>query len=152
MPGSGKSTIGKKISELLSRPFYDTDEEAEKEIGNIAEYIKNNGEAAFRAVEKRVIKELCEKVTGAVISTGGGAVLDTDNILRLRRNGRIYFIDRNIDLITPTSSRPLSRDRAALKKRFEERYDIYKSTSDVIIENNASFTDAAKKIAEDFPG
>lgn len=152
MPGSGKSTVGKLVAEKLGKKFYDTDEKFEKVNGNITSYIEKNGEPAFRAEEKRIIKELCESVAGAVISTGGGAVLDAENVLSLRRNGKIYFLDRDISLIKPTKSRPLSADRNALEKRYRERYHIYLSTCDKRIENNALSSYAAKKITEDFFG
>ena len=150
MPGSGKSTIGMLAAEKLGRKFIDTDEEFTKVYGAPADYIKANGEAAFRDAESEIIRRICEHTTGAVISTGGGAVLREQNIVRLRRNGRIYFIDRDIDLIVPTDDRPLSSDREMLKKRYEERYGIYTGTCDVHITNDKEAEDAALKVTEDF--
>ncbi len=150
MPGSGKSTVGTLLAKNLGREFIDTDEEFTKKYGTPADYIKANGEAAFRDAESAVIKEICEHTTGAVISTGGGAVLREENVLRLRHNGKVYFIDRDIDLIVPTSDRPLSSDREMLKKRYEERYDIYTGTCDVHVKNDAAAEDAVKTITEDF--
>lgn len=149
MPGSGKSTVGALLSERLGKAFYDTDEELSKKIGNISEYINKNGEAAFRKAESETIKELAGKTTGAVISTGGGAVLKYENVEALRRNGRIYFIDRDISLITPTKSRPLSSNREKLQKLYNERYEIYLSSCDKRIENNGSPEECADKITED---
>ena len=65
-----------------------------------------------------------------VIATGGGAVLKKENIRNLSQNGKIFFLDRPLEQIVPTSDRPLSSDELSLKKRFEDRYDIYKSTCD----------------------
>ncbi len=149
MPGSGKSTVGALLSERLGKAFYDTDEELSKKTGNISEYINKNGEAAFRKAESETIKELSGNTTGAVISTGGGAVLKYENVESLRRNGRIYFIDRDISLITPTKSRPLSSDREKLQKLYNERYEIYLSSCDKRIENNGSPEECADKITED---
>lgn len=149
MPGSGKSTVGALLSERLGKAFYDTDEELSKKIGNISEYINKNGEAAFREAESETIKELAGNTTGAVISTGGGAVLKYENVEALRRNGRIYFIDRDISLITPTKSRPLSSNREKLQKLYNERYEIYLSSCDRRIENNGSPEECADKITED---
>jgi shikimate dehydrogenase len=149
MPGSGKSTIGAILAEKLGRAFYDTDEEFTKKYGAPADYIREHGESAFRDAESSVIAELCSRVTGAVISTGGGAILRRENIHALSGNGKIYFIDRDIDSIIPTSDRPLSSDRDMLQKRYEERYPIYVGTCDVHILNDVSAEDAAQKILED---
>ena len=70
---------------------------------------------------------------GYIIATGGGAVLNPENILNLKANGRIYYIDRPLDWLTATKDRPLSSNRADLEKRYNERYEIYNSTADVII-------------------
>jgi shikimate dehydrogenase len=149
MPGSGKSTIGAILAEKLGRAFYDTDEEFTKKYGAPADYIREHGESAFRDAESSVIAELCSRVTGAVISTGGGAILRRENIHALSGNGKIYFIDRDINSIIPTSDRPLSSDRDMLQKRYEERYPIYVGTCDVHILNDVSAEDAAQKILED---
>ena len=150
MPGSGKSTVGALIAKKLGRSFYDTDEEFAKKYGTPADYIREKGEAAFRDAEIKVIAELCLDTVGAVISTGGGAVLRRENVLALRRNGKIYFIDRDIDDIVPTRDRPLSSDREALRKRYEERYPIYTGTCDVHMKNDGTAEALANKITEDF--
>jgi shikimate dehydrogenase len=150
MPGSGKSTVGAMVAEKLGRRFYDTDEEFTKKYGTPADYIRANGEAAFRDAESAVIAELCRDTVGAVISTGGGAILRRENVLALRGNGKIYFIDRDIDDIVPTSDRPLSSDREALRKRYEERYPIYTGTCDVHMKNDSTAEALANKITEDF--
>lgn len=129
MPGSGKTTVGKIIAESLGLKFIDTDEIITEKYGNISDIFKTGGEKYFREIEKNIIFEVSAQ-NGAVISTGGGAVLDSENITNLRRNGKIYFIDRDLNDILPTADRPLSADRANLEKRYAERYDIYKNTAD----------------------
>ena len=130
MPGSGKSTIGLLVAKILSRPFADTDKLIIEKAGmEISDIFSKYGEEYFRTLESEVIAELSKK-TGLVISTGGGAVLKKENIRNLSQNGKIFFLDRPLEQIVPTSDRPLSSDELSLKKRFEERYDIYKSTCD----------------------
>ena len=90
------------------------------------------------------------KKNGMIISTGGGAVLKSENVRCLRQNGRIYFLNRSLDLLIPTKSRPLSSDIDALKKRFDERYDIYVSSADVAVEANGTVNEVADKIKEEF--
>ena len=150
MPGCGKSTVGAIIAEKLSRSFYDTDEEFTKKYGTPADYIREHGESAFRDAESAVIAELCRDTVGSVISTGGGAVLRRENVLNLRGNGKIYFIDRDIADIMPTSDRPLSSDREMLEKRYAERYPIYTGTCDVHVKNDSTAEALAEKIIADF--
>ena len=73
------------------------------------------------------------KLQGRVIATGGGAVLRKSNVDNLRRNGRIYFIDRPLDMIGVTDDRPLSSTREQLEKRYNERYPIYLASADCVI-------------------
>ena len=60
-------------------------------------------------------------------------ILNPQNILNLKANGRIYYIDRPLSWLTTTKDRPLSSNRADLEKRYNERYEIYKSTADIVI-------------------
>ncbi len=130
MPGSGKSTVGRLISELTGRPFYDTDELIVKDHGNISDIFSAHGEAYFRKIETEAVKKV-SMLSSCVIATGGGAVLKDENIKALKQNGKIYFLNRPIEDIIPTSDRPLSNDEQSLKKRFTERYSTYLSTCDV---------------------
>lgn len=134
MPASGKTSTGKLIAQKLGKEFIDSDEEIYKKIGKYAhEIIKDSGEKHFRDIESDVIREL-SAMQGKVIATGGGAILRNENIEMLRENGRIYFLDRDIDDLVTTDDRPLSSNREDLIKRYNERYDIYLSCCDCRIE------------------
>ena len=150
MPGSGKSTVGQLLAAELGREFYDTDALIVERTGKpISEIFATRGELAFRKLEQDVVAELSQK-TGCVIATGGGAVLRAQNIQHLRANGRIYFLDRPVDDIVPTDDRPLALDRAALEKRYKERYLIYCSTADAIIPVQGLPETVAKSIRKEF--
>jgi shikimate kinase len=58
----------------------------------------------------------------------------------------LYFLKRDLELLTPTESRPFSSDMEALKKRYTERLPIYESVCDVVIDNNNEISDAVKQI------
>lgn len=134
MPSSGKSTIGKKLSDILGMSFVDTDELIVKNAGReIPKIIENDGEAYFRDLESKAVLEAAAK-QNTVIATGGGAVLREKNIEFLKMNGRIYFLDRPLNKLLVTSDRPLSNDIEKLKKRYDERYDIYCDLADKRIE------------------
>ena len=151
VPGSGKTTVGKRLAKLLDRPFYDTDEEIIKKTGKqISDIFAESGNDGFRQIEAAVIRELATRANGAVIATGGGAILKDENVRALKRNGRIYFLNRPLENIVPTADRPLALDRAALKARFEERYERYLSTADAEIKTNEMIEHTIEAIKEDF--
>ena len=151
MPGSGKSTVGKYLSQMLNRKFIDTDEEIVKQTGKeITDIFAEIGNEGFRRIEAEVIARVSSENQGAIIATGGGAILRDDNVRALKRNGKIYFLNRPIENIVPTADRPLALDRAALEARFRERYARYLSTCDREIKTVESVWETAKMISEDF--
>ena len=152
MPGSGKSTVGKLLAEALDRPFFDTDAElllqsGEKDISTI---FATKGEAAFRDLESRVVCGLAGTKRGAVIATGGGAVLRPENVRAMHRSGRVYFLDRPLDDIKPTSDRPVASDREALAARYKERYHLYLSSAHVHVPVMGDARSVAEEIRKDF--
>ena len=104
------------------------------------------------AFTKSVIWSLDKKIkikikkNNLIISTGGGVIKDYDNIVSLKGNGKVIFIDRDISLLTPTSSRPLSSNISDLKKLYDERLPLYKKYADVVISNNGSIEDTINEI------
>ena len=150
MPACGKSTVGAILAKRLSRRLVDTDELVRKRAGmEIKEIFKKYGEAEFRRLEREVISEISGE-NSLVIATGGGAILYRENVSGLKKNGRLYFIDRPPELLIPTSSRPLSSDRQALEKRYSERYPIYCSVADVRVDADCTPECVAEKITENF--
>ena len=139
MPTCGKSSLGKMISKKYDYEFIDTDELIENKInGKIVDYINANGEEKFRDIESEVIKEICTK-NHAVISTGGGAILRNENVDNLKLNGKIFFINRSLELLKPSSDRPLTSSIDSLTKKYNERLPIYKKTCDVEINGNTDY-------------
>lgn len=149
MPSSGKSTIGKILAKKLNREFYDCDKEIEKRIGmEIQDFLNDNNEQEFRNIEEEVVKEISKK-SGVVISTGGGVIKRSSNIDRLKQNGKVFFIDRSLENLTPTTSRPLSATAEALRKLYKERYQLYLDAADVCINNDDDLFDAVSKIKKE---
>lgn len=150
MPSCGKSTVGELLAKELNRTFIDTDTAvAKKENMQVKDIINTKGEAYFRSAEEKAVKEI-SLVNGNVIALGGGTVLKNENVLRLKQNGKIYFIDRPLEFLTPTSDRPLSSNKSALNKLYCERYGIYKSVADKTVSLNGTPEDFANLIKEDF--
>ena len=130
MPGSGKTTIGRLLAQKTGLRFVDSDEEAASVAGKpIPELIREAGEAPFRALEAAVLSDLSRK-SGLVIATGGGAVLDADNVRRLRQNGRLIFLDRPLSDLAPDDAHPLSDTQAKLTALYAARHPIYAACAD----------------------
>jgi shikimate kinase len=92
MMGTGKTTVGHYLADRLQLPFYDCDELIEQESGlSIPAIFRDRGEAVFRAVERAVVSRLAE-VEGCVIATGGGTIVDSENLRRLQVHGDIVCL------------------------------------------------------------
>ena len=149
MPGCGKTTVGKIIAELTGKEFIDSDQVITSNYAHPSELINSKGEKHFRDIESKVIDEL-SALNNKVIATGGGAILKKENVEYLKRNSIVFFLDRSIDDIKPTKDRPLSQNRELLKKVYNERIDLYKSTCHFHIDANSSPDETARKITEVF--
>ncbi|MBR5295574.1 MAG: shikimate dehydrogenase [Clostridia bacterium] len=146
MPASGKSTIGKELSRILNFPFLDTDEEIVKKEGmEIPEIFAEKGEGYFRDLESSVISEIAP-LQGRVIATGGGAVLREENVSYLKGNGVLLFLDAPLESLISTEDRPLTSNPEDMKKKYEERYDIYKKNADLVIPITRNLSENIEKI------
>jgi shikimate kinase len=152
MPGCGKTTVGRLLADRLDRPLLDTDEAIARRVGSISDYILTHGEAAFRELEAEVIREDIARESGVIIATGGGAVLRDENVRRLKRNGRLVFLDRPLSALMATPDRPLSSNPDALRRRYEERYDRYCAVADVhlIVPDDESAEETVERVRETF--
>lgn len=150
MPSSGKTSVGKGLARLLQRPFVDLDKEIEKEAKKpIPEIFAGYGEDYFRDLEEKITQRFA-KEGGAVLSTGGGVVKRPQNILRLRQNGVVFFLNRRLYKLQTGGKRPLSSDREAIRRLWREREPLYRGACDVVVPNNGRFKDAVIRIKESF--
>ena len=146
MPSSGKTTIGKLVAEKLSREFIDTDDEiTKKENKEISLIFEESGEEYFRNLETEIVKNI-STLTGKVISTGGGAVLKSENLEALRLNSEIFLLDRDISFLLPTSDRPLANSKEKIQALYSERMPIYKAAADKVIKVKTDAIKAADEI------
>jgi len=90
--GSGKSTVGRKLASRLKMKFADIDDLIEDHQGvPISDIVKSHGWGHFRKLERSAIEEIT-KEDRIIIAPGGGAVLDSDNVNALRKNGLILWL------------------------------------------------------------
>lgn len=141
MPGCGKTIIGKNISYKLKKKFIDLDEYIENKVGCSVTKIFQNGEDYFRNLESKAVKEISIE-TDSIISTGGGVIKRQENIINLKKNGVVIFIDRPIgNIISDVSleNRPLLKDGIwTVERIYRERYNIYKNLCDFRVDNRSS--------------
>lgn len=146
MPTSGKSELGRMLSERLSMELLDTDILVEQRAKKrIADIFAEEGEEYFRELEGNAVISAAAHF-GAVIACGGGVIKRESNIEVLRRNGAVFFIDRDLSLLSADSSRPLSSNRNDLEKIYRERIELYRRYADFLIENNNDPESALIKI------
>ena len=149
MPTCGKTTIGKELADKLDKTFVDVDALIEEEIQMpISEFLNKDNEKDFRDIEEKIVERIA-KMNNLIISTGGGVIKRQVNIERLKKNGVVVFIDRDVNLLMPASDRPLSSNLNDLKKLYNERYEIYKMAADIVVKNNTKINDVITKIIEE---
>lgn len=96
---TGKTTVGRFLAKRLERLFFDTDLELVKEQRvKISDIVDQRGWAAFREIEKQVIQYACER-DNQVVATGGGVVLDEENVKRMKDSGVLVWLRADIKTI-----------------------------------------------------
>ncbi len=136
--GTGKTTVGRALAELLEFEFVDTDQLIEADHGPIPVIFAEQGEDAFREIEAQVATELAERA-GLVIATGGRLMLDPGNATVLGASGRVFCLTAPVEVILDrvvgdgTAHRPLldgddpaGRIRVLLTER-EAAYTAFES-------------------------
>ena len=155
---TGKTSVGRIISERLRLPFYDTDELISKKTGRtVREIVEEKGWGFFRGMEKEIIRSLTS--TRGVIAPGGGAVMDEENAGRMKASGLIIWLKAEPDAILERLKRdeatscqrpPLSGDLDAeeeILKMLKERNPVYERLANIIVDTTKlSMEDAAARI------
>ena len=115
----------------------------------ITEIFKTRGEAEFRDMETEAVRRAAT-ATARVIATGGGAILRDANVEALKQNGRLFFLDRPVEKLIPTDTRPLASDIDALRQRYSERYSRYLAVCDERIDCDRAAEAVAEIIGEKY--
>jgi shikimate kinase len=141
---TGKTSVGRLLAQMGGRPFLDTDELLCKHTGKtIAGIVAAEGWAAFREKERSVIEEV-SRLDAVIIATGGGAVLDTENVKNLKKSGRIIWLAASADTIKKRlgGDRLSSENRPALtgapldeelRNTLIAREPLYRRCADMIV-------------------
>lgn len=146
MPGCGKTAVGCCLSAALERPFIDLDDVVARHAGKtIPRIFEEDGEASFRDLESDAVWEAAGK-TGFIISTGGGCILRSENLQRLKMNGTLVFLDRSPAELRPSDSRPLADTQEKLAQLYRQRYPLYLAAADRVIRVCGSVEDTAEAV------
>ena len=139
--GCGKSTVGKRLAERHGLTFVDMDTYIEEQAGcSVADIFATHGEAVFRAMEHDACTAL-GKQENLVIATGGGAVLDAENVMALTENGTIVFLRVSAQTVLKRlkndTSRPLLQQDdkdAAVRNLMQRRTPLYEAAAHITVD------------------
>ena len=146
MPGSGKTAVSTMLAERLGRKIFDTDTIVSEKAGvTIPEIFAAQGEAGFRKLETEATAEV-GKLSGNIISTGGGVVTVADNYELLHQNGVIVWIERDTNKLA-RDGRPISLS-SDLNELYAARFPLYERFADIKADNNGDINDTVNAIME----
>lgn len=146
--GSGKTKIGKLLAEKLEKNFLDLDEEIEAAAGKkIKEIVEENGWDHFRKLEKVTIANLhCENT---IIATGGGAILDPENVKKLKSLGKIIYLHCSPEIcaerIKEDENRPSLGE--TMQELYEKRHPLYSDCADFTFERSDNLEEDAHQLS-----
>jgi len=155
--GTGKSSVGRLVAEQLRFAFLDTDTVIEARAGKpIAQIFAEDGEPAFRDLERRIVKELSLR-NQTVISTGGGLVIDPENLASLKQHALVVCLwasPKTIWLrVKSQAHRPLLDEVDPLEKiqrLLAERAPFYKQADVLVNTELRSLREVAQQVLHQF--
>ena len=150
MPYSGKTTIGKILSNDLKKAFFDTDIILKSENNDLVSCLNSGKDVAyFRVKESLLVKELSSTKFSSIISTGGGVILNVENINYLKQNGIIIYLDATTSTLKNRCNfedRPLIKSINDIDKVYNERKTLYEKYANIIIDGNQPINEVVKTI------
>ena len=144
MPGSGKSSLGRKVAGNLHVPFIDVDRRICDATGcTVAEIFERYGEQAFRNAETNMLIAISQEPP-SIVSTGGGTVMRPENREIMRNFGLILLVDRPLEMILSDiklDRRPLlaAKGLEEVERLYRERIDTYRAVADFSIVNDRDY-------------
>lgn len=151
MPGSGKTTFSRLLSQEFSLPAIDMDDYIEQKRGKSISELFENGEEYFRDIESQTCQELSKR-EGIVIAAGGGIIKRPKNMEAFEDTTIVIFIDRPVENIISdidTSFRPLLKEgRERLHTLYKERYNLYVKYGKYRVDNSGTIESTLKEMIE----
>ena len=150
MAGAGKSTIGRKLAELLEFNFLDGDAMIEEKINqSIQSFLDHHGGKEFTKIEEEILLSI--DLNKTVLATGGSAVLSDTAMNFLKKESEVIFLDvsyKNIsERILNLSERGLVREsNQSLQDTYNQRLNLYKKYADHVVINDGDIDSCLKKL------
>lgn len=143
--GAGKTTVSRSLAKKCCSASVDLDFFIERNAGmSISMIFDTYGENGFRDMETESLEQICKFRGKSIISCGGGIVVRQKNIDIMKKSGVVVHlltdVESSFERITDNSSRPLFKDKNAVKKRYNERIDLYKDAADIEIDTRGQTT------------
>lgn len=140
--GSGKTSVGERVAAALGRPFVDSDDFVEQRTGRtVREIWLEDGEPAFRALEREALTEALVAADPAVIAAAGGVVLAEQNRKTLRAaDATVVWLHADPSILAARATRgdhrPLLDDdpHATLHQMAADRDALYREVADEVID------------------
>jgi shikimate kinase len=142
--GTGKSKVAAKIAQLTGKKVVSSDSMIEQTTQmTIPEIVQKQGWNRFRDIESAQIKKLAE-LNNIIIDTGGGAILRKENVAELKKNGTLYWLKANTEVIATriknSTNRPALTEGKTFTEEIEEvlkeRTPLYQNAADVQIDTD----------------
>ena len=154
--GSGKSTIGKMLSERIGVPLSDTDKIIEEEVGKtVYEIFYDLGEKYFRQVEEKVMERLLDEAAH-IISTGGGSILSPKTREAIKSKSFSVWVQCDVKVISnrilEQEERPLLKNKKILDTliaKNKERIEFYRRADSYIVNENSNIEMTVEDLVKD---
>jgi shikimate kinase len=153
--GSGKTVVGRRVAELMGRPFWDLDREIEKCAGKtIPEIFRCLGEAHFRILEKSELRRV-STLKNVVAALGGGTVCDDENLAVVAATGISVWLDAPLELLIrrclgDNPVRPLFTTGEELERLLERRRPYYQKATVTIGVSGLQVDALARQILQEW--
>ena len=160
---SGKTEVGKLLARELGRGFLDTDALIEERSGlSIEKMIATTGWDQFRETEKSLVEEVSRR-NNLVIATGGGIVMDAENVKNLKQNGWVVWLKSNPEVLKERMAKEQVSGRARpsltggdpleeIGEVLSVRKPYYERAGDLVVDTSSlSIRDAADLIMDNLP-
>ncbi len=144
MPGSGKSSLGKKVAANLHVPYQDMDKRIQDIMGKtVVDIFAEYGEKTFRTAETNLLIQITREAP-SLISTGGGSAMNPENVKIMKAYGLIILIDRPLDQILSDiklDRRPTFAEKGLeeVERVYHERYATYHAVADITLDNSEGY-------------
>lgn len=153
--GTGKTTVGRRVAEMLNIPFFDIDQMIERQSGSsVAQLFNQIGERGFRQLESEVIETLSSQEQ-AVIATGGGALINPKNRKILEREALLVCLTARTETVLERLKDDLARPLVAgddrsrkVERLMQERQAVYSLCPIQVVTDGKTIAQVAEEVVQ----